>query len=226
MKYLDLRLAKELRKGIKISEGIRFLAYMIICIISILLMKINLFGEQDIVYIFFNTLVKVILFIMILCTITHIDMIIFNSKDLVIKTRRNVEILDKYIIYLDNRIGIIENINEKINSYKNEDFELEKIEILKELNTLVSGIKTDAECRDILNRKKILRELESEKNKIIDAANYISRLQRFLVEHDYDKNKELMELIDRTTMDSIRLCENNIENIVVSEKVFEKNKKL
>ena len=216
MKYLDLRLAKELRKGIKISEGIRFLAYMIICIISILLMKINLFGEQvnNIVDIFFNTLVKVILFILILCTITHIDMIIFNSKDLVIKTRRNVEILDKYIIDLDNRIGIIE----KINSYKNEDFELEKIEILKELNTLVSGIKTDAECRDILNRKKILRELESEKNKIIDAANYISRLQRFLVEHDYDKNKELMELIDRTMMENMLLRENNIEDIIGSEK--------
>ena len=220
MKYLDLRLAKELRKGIKISEGIRFLAYMIICIISILLMKINLFGEQvnNIVAILFNTLVKVILFILILCIITHIDMIIFNSKDLVIKTRRNVEILDKYIIDLDNRIGIIENIKEKINSYKNEDFELEKIEILKELNTLVSGIKTDAECRDILNRKKILRELESEKTKMIDAANYISRLQRFLVEHDYDKNKELMELIDRTMMENMLLRENNIEDIIGSEK--------
>lgn len=156
MKYLDLRLAKELRKGIKISEGIRFLAYMIICIISILLMKINLFGEQ-VNNIFFNTLVKVILFILILCIITHIDMIIFNSKDLVIKTRRNVEILDKYIIDLDNRIGKIDKIKETINRYKNEDFELEKIEILKELNTLVGGIETDVKGRDILNRKKILK---------------------------------------------------------------------
>ncbi len=224
MKYLDLRLAKELRKGIKISEGIRFLAYMIICIISILLMKINLFGEQvnNIVDIFFNTLVKVILFILILCIITHIDMIIFNSKDLVIKTRRNVEILDKYIIDLANRIGIIENIKEKINSYKNEDFELEKIEILKELSTLVSGIETDVKGRDILNRKEILRNIEIEKNKMIDAASYISRLQRFLVEHEYDKNKELMELIDSAMMENMRL----FENIVVSEKVFEKNKKL
>ena len=175
MKYLDLRLAKELRKGIKISEGIRFLAYMIICIISILLMKINLFGEQvnNIVDIFFNTLVKVILFILILCIITHIDMIIFNSKDLVIKTRRNVEILDKYIIDLDNRIGKIDKIKETINRYKNEDFELEKIEILKELNTLVSGIETDVKGRDILNRKKILKNIEIEKNKMIDAASYI-----------------------------------------------------
>ena len=94
---------------------------MIICIISILLMKINLFGVNNIVDIFFNTLVKVILFILILCIITHIDMIIFNSKDLVIKTRRNVEILDKYIIDLDNRIGKIDKIKETINRYKKED---------------------------------------------------------------------------------------------------------
>ena len=57
---------------------------------------------------------------------------------------------------------------------------------------------------------------------MIDADSYISRLQRFLVEHEYDKNKELMELIDSAMMENMRL----FENIVVSEKVFEKNKKL
>ena len=42
------------------------------------------------------------------------------------------------------------------------------------------------------------------------------------MEHEYDKNKELMELIDSAMMENMRL----FENIVVSEKVFEKNKKL
>ena len=188
MKYLDLSLARDNREVLKIDIIKRMGFYVCLGLaISIVFIKTAI-------------ITKIIIGLLIALMPIAVDTFstaLFELAAIEIKIKRPAERLDKYLIKLDKRLGDIITAREYIKAYKKENFKLEKMEILKKLNEILVGVDVRDIDGDIENKDELLYKLDDVAKRVITAAEYIDRLQIFLMEHKYEHNKKVMNNIDR-----------------------------
>ena len=188
MKYLDLSLARDNREVLKIDILKRMGFYLCIgLIISIVVLKAT---------IIYKLIVGVLIALMPIAVDT-LCTALFEQAAIEIKIKRPAERLDKYLIKLDKRLGDIITARKYIKAYKKENFKLEKMEILKKLNEILVGVDVRDIDGDIENKDELLYKLDDVAKRIITAAEYIDRLQIFLMEHKYEHNKNIMDNVDK-----------------------------